>query len=119
MFLPHQSNGILHVAMFGPDLRQATIGFWGRWSMSQVILERGGDSPLTLIGMNWTTMPPTTPGWHWFRTVNGNQTPTLLWVCEFAGNLNALWPDGRYEPVMTMAGEWHGPVERPEQEAQP
>ena len=79
-----------------------------------VTLERGWNSPVTLIGMNWTTMPPTAPGWHWFRTVRGDQTPTLLWVCEFAGNLNAVWPDGRYEPVMTMAGEWHGPVERPE-----
>lgn len=62
----------------------------------------------------FTTQKPTKPGWHWYRTGELDAEPTLAWVCEIAGKMNVVWPNGQSEHVLEMPGQWAGPVVRPD-----
>ena len=63
--------------------------------------------------MIWTTEQPTKPGWYWYRKSEQEKNLLKLGVYAFSDQMKAIWPSGRSESVISMPGEWSGPVEVP------
>ena len=61
--------------------------------------------------VTWTTEKPTMPGWYWYWTGEQGKDPCMARVFAFGGHMNAVWSDGRSEYVISMSGEWMGPLE--------
>lgn len=55
------------------------------------------------INMNFTTTPPTTPGFYAWRHIAGNQPTQAFHVTEWLGE---LYGSGCCRPVTQMGGEW-------------
>ena len=62
--------------------------------------------------MNWSRDKPPKPGWYWYRRDEA-QSPVLMRVEGSGKKTTAVSPDGRWESVFNMAGEWSGPLEPP------
>jgi len=60
--------------------------------------------------MIWTTEKPTKPGWYWYRKNEQEKSLLKLGVYTFSDQMKAIWPSGRSESVISMSGEWSGPV---------
>ena len=61
--------------------------------------------------MTWTIEKPTKPGWYWYRK-NEEQSQVLMQMQGIGEQTTAVGPNGRWESVFNMPGEWSGPLER-------
>lgn len=57
--------------------------------------------------MTWTILKPTQPGWYWYRK-NEEQSQVLMHVQGDWRADDRVWPEGRWESVFHMPGEWSG-----------
>jgi hypothetical protein len=62
--------------------------------------------------MIWRAQKPTQAGWYWYRK-DQRQSQVLMQVKGSGAQTTAGWPDGRWDAVFSMPGEWSGPLERP------
>jgi hypothetical protein len=62
--------------------------------------------------MTWTIEQPIEPGWYWYRK-DEEQSQVLMQLRGIGEQTTAEWPEGRWESVFSMPGEWSGPLERP------
>lgn len=60
----------------------------------------------------WTMETPSRAGWYWFRGEAGETEPFIVLVDD-AGQFQ--WPDGGFQEVTLVHGEWAGPIEEPEE----
>ena len=60
----------------------------------------------------WSDEKPATPGWYWHRGTYRAPFPIIVEVDE-AGYFQ--WPDGSFDDVKVIGGEWAGPLAPPDE----
>ena len=58
----------------------------------------------------WTKDKPTAKGWYWWRGLEEDTEPLILFVDEVG---YFQWTDGTSQEVGLTKGEWAGPIEPP------
>ena len=54
----------------------------------------------------WTREKPTAAGWYWYRSINDEQTESVVWVAPNMGVFSAFY----HSRVEHLDGEWLGPI---------
>jgi hypothetical protein len=62
--------------------------------------------------LTWTKAQPTEAGWYWYRGEAHEADPFIVLVDELG---QFQWPDGGFQEVTFVKGEWAGPIEPPEE----
>lgn len=63
-------------------------------------------------GLEWTTEPPTVPGWYWWRWHKGAEAIPL----EVREGLIVEYPRRTLRAVADIGGQWAGPIPMPKDE---
>ncbi len=70
--------------------------------------------------LRWTTIPPTEPGWYWYRLTNGESLGDIVLLYDAWGNGRLCVYNRLETPILLRYFrdgnvEWAGPIPKPEE----
>ena len=66
-------------------------------------------------GLEWTTEPPTVPGWYWQRVAGNERSCAMAWITIEDKKLRCESVWGNRQLTRFKGFEWGGPIPRPEE----
>lgn len=96
----------------------AAIAAWNSLPRAPHITPNDADCkgcPERRPGLEWTTEPPTVPGWYWQRVAGNERSCTMAWITIEDKKLRCESVWGNRQLTRFKGFEWGGPIPRPEE----